>query len=138
MIIIISYVRKSLGLKEKAHRNQGELSQVDLSQLNCWKALNPENDAEPTSNEYNKEKSNTFCPLQHHSVSKESLACPSPVGILIEKEVSLSPLFGITSFTPVQSPDLFDLDSIFDTDDEGNWAADLSKWNNDFEDIQYV
>jgi hypothetical protein len=56
----------------------------------------------------------------------------------MEKEVSLSPLFGITSFTPVQSPDLFDLDSIFDTDDEGNWASDLSKWNNDFEDIQYV
>ena len=56
----------------------------------------------------------------------------------MEKEVSLSPLFGITSFTPVQSPDLFDLDSIFDTDDEGNWVSDLSKWNNDFDDIQYV
>jgi hypothetical protein len=132
IIIIISYVRKSLGLKEKPHRNE-----LDLSQLNCWKALNPEDDGESTSNG-NNEKSNTFCPLQHHSVSKESLACPSPVGSYIEKEVSLSPLFGITSFTPVQSPDLFDLDSIFDADDEGIWASDLSKWNNDFEDIQYV
>ena len=133
--MITSYVRKRLGLAEKPSVRSPDF----LSKLDCWKSLDSRNNAESTENINNNEKNNTFCPLHHFpSVSKESLACPSPV-VNIEKEVSLSPLFGITSFTPpVHSPDLFDLDSIFDTDDESNWAADLSKWNNNTEDIQYV